>query len=62
MFSRARGGTVSFFKDGYTDIRGVFEYAQTNANKLQNIEKFAIFIMSDELGTLARTHFNRFAH
>ena len=52
VFARHKDGDVKFFKDGYTDLRGMFEYAQTNSTKLHKIEKFAVFVMSDTLGTL----------
>lgn len=39
-----------FYKDGYTDLRGRLDYASLNPESLGNIDKFAIFIMSDDLG------------
>merc|ERR1711957_246212 len=53
-FSKEKGGTIKFFKDGYTDIRGKFEYAQINSKKLNAVEKFAILVMSDDHGSLTR--------
>ena len=48
------GGTV-FYKDGYTDLRGRFDYASCNsASELKAIKRFSIFIMSDELGSMIR--------
>ena len=40
-----------FFRDGYTDIRGKIEYAQTSGDKLRNVKKFAILVVSDEFGS-----------
>jgi len=45
---------VSFYKDGYTDLRGRFDYASLNSGDLSNIKKFAIFVMSDDLGSLIK--------
>ena len=45
---------VSFYKDGYTDLRGKFEYATLNSSDISNIEKFAILVVSDELGSLVK--------
>ena len=42
--------TSSFFKDGYTDIRGVFDYASLTNDKLQSVKRFAILVMSEEKG------------
>jgi hypothetical protein len=49
------GGATAFFKDGYTDIRGKFDYASTSsAAKLADVQKFAILVMSDTLGSLIK--------
>ena len=53
-FAKYGSGGDKFFKDGYTDIRGKFEYAQTNSNKLKDIQKFAILVFDDTLGSLTR--------
>ena len=53
-FSKENNGTIKFFKDGYTDIRGKFEYAQINSKKLNSVEKFAILVMSDSHGSITR--------
>jgi hypothetical protein len=50
VFSKKNNGEEKFFKDGYTDIRGKFEHAQTNSKKINDIEKFAILIVSDDHG------------
>lgn len=41
-----------FYKDGYTDIRGKFDYATIagNTGKISDIEKYAIFVMKEGLG------------
>lgn len=49
-FSKNKSGEISFYKDGYTDLRGRFDYASLNSDSLTSIEKFSLFIMSDELG------------
>lgn len=53
-FAQAKTGKVSFYKDGYTDLRGRFDYATLNSNDISNIEKFAIFIMNDDLGSVIK--------
>lgn len=35
VFSQDKNGKESFYKDGYTDIRGKFEYATTSGDKLK---------------------------
>jgi len=53
-FAKAKDGKVSFYKDGYTDLRGRFDYATLNSNDISNIDKFAIFIMNDDLGSVTK--------
>jgi hypothetical protein len=47
---------AKFYKDGYTDMRGKFDYAQTSggANKLREVKKFAILVLSDNLGSIIK--------
>ena len=40
-----------FFRDGYTDIRGKIEYSQTSGDKLKNVKRFAILVVSDQYGS-----------
>lgn len=53
-FSKNKSGEISFYKDGYTDLRGRFDYASLNSDNLNTIDKFSIFIMSDDLGSLIK--------
>jgi len=53
-FAKGKDGKVSFYKDGYTDLRGRFDYATLNSNDISNIEKFALFIMNDDLGSVIK--------
>ena len=50
VFSKGKNGEISFYKDGYTDLRGRFDYASLNSENLASVEKFSLFVMSDELG------------
>ena len=40
-----------FYRDGYTDIRGKIDYAQTSGDKLKDVQKFGILVHSDTLGS-----------
>jgi hypothetical protein len=54
VFSQSKGKSESsFFRDGYTDIRGKFEYAQVTGKSLKEIERFAILVTS-ELGSVIK--------
>ena len=54
VFAQYKDGSEKFYKDGYTDIRGLFEYAQTSGDKLAQVKKFAIYIESRDLGSQIR--------
>ena len=49
-YLKEKNGKESFYKDGYTDLRGRFDYASLSSSELNNAEKFSILIMSDTLG------------
>jgi hypothetical protein len=41
---------VKFFKDGYTDFRGKFDFASVSTTGLGQIKSFSILVMSEENG------------
>ena len=41
---------VRFFKDGYTDLRGKFDYASVSSTGLGEVRKFSVLVMSDQHG------------
>jgi hypothetical protein len=54
VYAQMNNGAVKFYKDGYTDLRGRFDYASLNSNDLEVATKFSILVMSDEHGALVR--------
>jgi hypothetical protein len=54
VYAQMRDGSVRFYKDGYTDLRGRFDFASLNTNALDIAKKFSILILSDEFGALVR--------
>ena len=50
VFSRNSGGSIEFFKDGYTDIRGSFLYFDDKNSNYSNFDKFSVFVNHPELG------------
>lgn len=54
VYSRNSNGSVKFFKDGYTDLRGRFDYASVSSNEVQSVERFAILIVSEKFGAVVR--------
>ncbi len=50
VYARQHGGNVAFFKDGYTDLRGRFDYATLSTDDLDRVERFALLVVSDDAG------------
>jgi hypothetical protein len=50
VYARKQGGAVAFYKDGYTDLRGWFDYATLSTDELDHVERFAILVCSDQSG------------
>ncbi|HMP18365.1 MAG TPA: hypothetical protein PKD72_15175, partial [Gemmatales bacterium] len=54
VYARLADGQVKFHKDGYTDLRGKFDYASVNTPEKTAIQRFSILVLSDEFGALIR--------
>ena len=54
VYARKPGGSVAFYKDGYTDLRGRFDYTSLSTNELDSVERFALLILSDTDGVVVR--------
>ena len=54
VYARMPNGKATFFKDGYTDLRGRFDYASLNTDEISNVERFAILVLSEEFGAVVR--------
>ncbi len=52
VYARMKSGEVKFYKDGYTDLRGMFDYASLNTSELAHVERFAVLILSDVAGAV----------
>ena len=50
-FAKYHDGKTRFYKDGYTDLRGSFDYVSLNSDKIDNIESFAILVTAPEYGS-----------
>lgn len=53
-FAEMKDGKVSFYKDGYTDLRGRFNYVSLNTNEISNVKKFSILVNADDLGAVIK--------
>jgi transcription termination factor NusB len=53
-YARLADGTVKFYKDGYTDHRGRFDYASVSTPEKAPVVRFSLLVLSDEHGALIR--------
>jgi tetratricopeptide (TPR) repeat protein len=49
-----QNGTPAFYKDGYTDLRGKFDYASLSTGDLDRTRRFSILVMSEDLGAVVK--------
>jgi len=54
VYARRQDGTIKFYKDGYTDLRGRFDFTSLNTNELDFVDRFAVLVMSEEHGAVVR--------
>jgi len=54
VYARLADGRVVFYKDGYTDLRGRFDYTSLNTSELDSVERFAVLVLSDTHGAVVR--------
>jgi hypothetical protein len=54
VYARMQDGSVQFYKDGYTDLRGRFDYTSLSTDELDRVERFSLLVLSDELGAVVR--------
>ena len=54
VYAKLADGSVKFHKDGYTDLRGRFDYVSVNTPERQAIERFAILVLSEDRGAAIR--------
>jgi len=54
VYAQMQDGSVNFYKDGYTDLRGRFDYSSLNTNELDYVRKFSLLIFNDTHGAVVR--------
>jgi hypothetical protein len=54
VYARHNDGSVRFFKDGYTDLRGQFDYATLSTGDLSTTQRLAILVIDPKNGALVR--------
>ena len=54
VYARFKDGSEGFYKDGYTDLRGKFDYGSLSTDNLDLVERFSILIMSEDSGAVVK--------
>ncbi|MFM8397685.1 MAG: hypothetical protein ACKOAH_07625, partial [Pirellula sp.] len=50
VYAKHNDGSVRFYKDGYTDLRGVMDYASLSTSDLTTVSRFSILVMHPDYG------------
>ena len=54
VFARLGDGSVRFHKDGYTDLRGRYDYASLSGEGSGGVVRYAILVLSEQDGAVIR--------
>ena len=54
-FCETNSGGIKFYKDGFTDLRGKFDYVSLNTDLVNEVKKFSILMASKEFGSIITT-------
>ena len=51
-FCETDSGNIKFYKDGFTDLRGKFDYVSLNNDLVNEVKKFSLLMVSKEYGSI----------
>ena len=54
VYAQMQDGAVKFYRDGYIDLRGRFDYTALSTNELDFAKKFSLLVLSEEHGAVVR--------
>ena len=54
VYAQRKDGMVKFYNDGYTDLRGRFDYSSLSTNDIDFVERFSVLILHDEHGPMVK--------
>ena len=52
IYVELNNGEIQFYKDGYTDLNGKFNYLALNTDQLKNAKKFYVFVSEEKKGAV----------
>ena len=53
-YALRHNGEIDFHKDGYTDVAGKFDYSSLSTDQLDQVNQFAVLIISEDHGAVVR--------
>ncbi|MDA1139938.1 MAG: hypothetical protein O3B01_15290 [Planctomycetota bacterium] len=54
VYAQLNDGEHRFYKDGYTDLRGRFDFTSLNTNLIDQVSRFSMLVLSDDDGAIVR--------
>ena len=54
VYAEMQDDRTMFYKDGYTDLRGRFDYASLSTNELDFVKRFSLLVLDADRGGLVR--------
>lgn len=54
VYAQVVGEGVQFYKDGYTDLRGKFDYLSLSSDLVDRVRRLAILVLTEEYGAAIR--------
>lgn len=54
VFCKTKAGSDEFYKDGYTDFRGRFDYASISTDQIDRAAKFSILVLTEKFGAVVK--------
>jgi hypothetical protein len=54
VYAQVAGEGVQFYKDGYTDLRGKFDYLSLGSDLVDRVRRLAILVLTEEYGAAIR--------
>jgi hypothetical protein len=50
VYAKHRDGSIRFYKDGYTDLRGVMDYASLSTDDWSTVARYSILVLHPDFG------------
>jgi hypothetical protein len=54
VYAQMRGEGNKFYKDGYTDMRGRFDYTSLNTDEIDRVKRYSILVLSESYGAVIK--------